>query len=45
MPSLIPLLPPSHVLLRQGRHAWSVWTPATRDILARIGAGEIQRSP
>jgi hypothetical protein len=38
MPSLVPLLPPRHVLVREGRHAWSVWTPAARDILARIDA-------
>jgi len=45
MPALTPLLPPSHVLLRQGRHAWTVWTPATRDVLARIDAERRQRSP
>jgi len=38
MPSLLPLLSPKHVLVREGRHAWSVWTPAARDILARIDA-------
>ncbi len=38
MPSLIPLLPASHVFVRSGRHAWSVWTPATTDILAAIDA-------
>jgi pimeloyl-ACP methyl ester carboxylesterase len=36
MPLLAPLLPPGHVLVREGGHDWSVWTPATRDILARI---------
>jgi len=45
MPSLTPLLPPSHVLVRHGKHAWSTWTPATREILARIDAGRGQRSP
>jgi hypothetical protein len=45
MPSLTPLLPPSHVLVLHGGHAWSTWTPATRDILARIDAERVQRSP
>ncbi|MDB6164050.1 MAG: alpha/beta hydrolase [Xanthomonadaceae bacterium] len=36
MPSLTPLLPPSHVFVRPGRHAWHVWTPATVEILAAI---------
>jgi pimeloyl-ACP methyl ester carboxylesterase len=45
MPSLVPLLPPSHVLVRSGTHAWTVWTPATREILARIDAERAQRSP
>jgi hypothetical protein len=42
MPSLAPLLPPSHVLVREGRHAWTVWTPATQEILGRI---ESERRP
>jgi pimeloyl-ACP methyl ester carboxylesterase len=45
MPSLAPLLPPSHVLVRDGRHAWTVWVPATREILAGIDADRRQRSP
>jgi alpha-beta hydrolase superfamily lysophospholipase len=45
MPSLAPLLPPSHVLVRSGKHAWKVWTPAARDILARVDAERAQRSP
>lgn len=36
MPLLVPLLPPSHVFVREGGHAWKVWTPATREILAAI---------
>jgi hypothetical protein len=36
MPLLIPLLPPGHVLLREGGHDWDVWTPATRDVLLQI---------
>gem|GEM_PF-166141 len=38
MPSLTPLLPASHVFVRHGRHRWTVWTPATRKILAAISA-------
>jgi enterochelin esterase-like enzyme len=38
MPSLIPLLPASHVLVRSGGHAWTVWTPAVTDVLAAIDA-------
>ena len=36
MPALTPLLPASHVFVRHGRHQWTVWTPATREILAAI---------
>lgn len=36
MPLLVSLLPKAHVFVREGGHAWSVWTPATRDILAAI---------
>jgi pimeloyl-ACP methyl ester carboxylesterase len=35
MPLLTPLLRADHVLVREGGHAWTVWSPATRDILAR----------
>jgi len=38
MPSLAPLLPPSHVLVRPGSHDWSVWTPASVEILGAINA-------
>ena len=38
MPSLTPMLLPSHVFVRSGSHAWTVWTPAARDILAKINA-------
>ena len=38
MPSLVPLLPSSHVLVRSGGHAWSVWTPAAKEVLAAIDA-------
>ena len=39
MPQLVSLLPPDHVLVRPGAHAWAVWTPATREILAAIDTG------
>ncbi|MEO6263804.1 MAG: alpha/beta hydrolase-fold protein [Luteimonas sp.] len=46
MPSLTPLLPPTHVFVRGGGHAWTVWTPATREILAAIDAERrAQRAP
>lgn len=45
MPTLVPLLPPSHVLVREGRHRWTVWTPAARDILARIDAERVAEPP
>lgn len=45
MPLLVPLLPSSHVLVRAGGHAWTVWTPATREILAAVDAERAQRSP
>ena len=38
MPSLTPLLRPSHILVRRGKHAWTTWTPATREILAAVDA-------
>jgi hypothetical protein len=45
MPSLTPLLSPSHVLVRHGRHAWSVWAPATVEILDAIGSARDQGTP
>ncbi|MDB5882302.1 MAG: alpha/beta hydrolase [Ramlibacter sp.] len=36
VPLLAPLLPPGHVLVREGGHEWSVWTPAARDVLLQI---------
>lgn len=35
LPLLAPLLPPDHVLLRPGGHAWRAWTPALRKLLQR----------
>lgn len=37
MPPLASALPPEQVLARDGGHAWAVWTPAAREIFARIG--------
>jgi pimeloyl-ACP methyl ester carboxylesterase len=45
MPSLTPLLPPSQVLVRPGRHSWTVWTPASVEILAAIKARQTQLAP
>lgn len=39
MPLLTPLLPASQVLVRPGGHAWTVWSPATGEILRRAGSG------
>lgn len=36
MPLLIPLLRKEQVLVRNGGHAWSVWSPATKDILTQV---------
>jgi hypothetical protein len=30
------VLPPGHVLLREGGHEWRVWTAATRDVMLQI---------
>ncbi|MEO7391918.1 MAG: alpha/beta hydrolase [Ramlibacter sp.] len=38
MPLLVPLLPSSHVLVREGGHDWETWSGATREILAMIDA-------
>ncbi len=38
---LAPALPPSQVLVLPGGHDWTVWTPATREILEAAG----RRSP
>ncbi|MEJ7745378.1 MAG: alpha/beta fold hydrolase [Luteimonas sp.] len=42
MPLLTPLLRPEQVLVRDGGHAWSVWSPATKDILMRANAVKMQ---
>jgi hypothetical protein len=36
MPLLASVLPPGHVLVRQGGHDWRVWTPMTHDVLLQI---------
>ena len=36
VPLLAPALPAGHVLERKGGHDWSVWSPATREVLMRV---------
>lgn len=36
MPLIAPLLPPGHVILREGGHDWALWSPATRAVLVQI---------
>ena len=36
MPPLQKLLKPGHVMVREGGHAWVVWTPAAKEIFAAI---------
>jgi len=38
MPLLIPALHQQQVFVREGGHKWTVWTPATREILRAIDA-------
>lgn len=38
MPLLTPLLRPQQVSVRDGGHAWTVWSPATRDALTKARA-------
>jgi pimeloyl-ACP methyl ester carboxylesterase len=38
MPLLIPALHAQQVFVREGGHKWSVWTPATREILQAVDA-------
>ena len=35
-PPLQKLLPPDHVFVRPGGHAWVVWTPATKEVFVAI---------
>lgn len=44
VPVIAPLLPPGQMLERPGGHAWSVWTPATGEIFARIAARKQARA-
>jgi pimeloyl-ACP methyl ester carboxylesterase len=37
MPQLTSLLPPGQVLVRDGGHTWTVWSPAAGEILRRAG--------
>jgi hypothetical protein len=36
MTLVVPVLPPGHVLVREGGHDWEVWSPVTREILLEI---------
>ena len=36
MPPLQRLLPANHVFVREGGHAWVVWTPAAKEIFTVI---------
>lgn len=38
MPLLVPLLPKNQVLVRPGGHTWTVWSPATGELLKQAGA-------
>lgn len=38
MPLLIPALPKDQVLVREGGHAWTVWSPAIGEVLRRADA-------
>ena len=38
MPLLEPLLPPGQVLVRDGGHDWTLWSPVTGEILRRVDA-------
>jgi Putative esterase len=37
MPLLTPLLPTEQVMVREGGHTWTVWSPAAGEILRRAG--------
>jgi S-formylglutathione hydrolase FrmB len=39
MPLLVSALPAEQVLVRDGGHSWSVWSPALADVLRRAGSG------
>jgi pimeloyl-ACP methyl ester carboxylesterase len=39
MPLLVSVLPAEQVLVREGGHRWTVWSPALADILQRAGSG------
>lgn len=45
MPLITPSLDSRHVLVRNGGHAWSVWSPATAEIFTRIDAEAPQVRP
>ena len=45
MPVIEPLLRPGQVLVRDGGHAWSVWTPALREVLRAQYPAQYQSMP
>ncbi|HEX2545044.1 MAG TPA: alpha/beta hydrolase [Ramlibacter sp.] len=36
MPLLVPVLPATNVLVREGGHDWTVWSPVTREVLQLV---------
>jgi len=44
MPLIEPMLPAGQVLVREGGHSWSVWTPALGEILQSASAQDAARS-
>jgi pimeloyl-ACP methyl ester carboxylesterase len=42
MPVLAPALRPVQILVREGGHAWSVWSPAAKEIFSRIESSRRQ---
>lgn len=44
MPLLAPLLPPDHVVVAPGKHAWSTWTPLAEAVFRRIQARRAARA-
>ena len=44
MPPLQKLLKPEHVFVREGGHAWVVWTPAAKEIFTEIEKERVNRA-
>jgi len=45
MPPLQKLLKPGHVFVRNGGHAWVVWTPASKEIFTAIEKERAEKDP